>query len=162
MTIKNGMVVTLAYTLTDAEGDVIDKADAADPFVYMHGAHQIVPGLESQLEGLKVGAKKKVTVGASEGYGEVDPELQMHVKRTQFPAEMELEVGMQFEASGADGTDVLFTVLELVGDQVKIDGNHPLAGEILHFDVEVVSVREATAEEEQHGHAHGPDGHHHH
>jgi FKBP-type peptidyl-prolyl cis-trans isomerase SlyD len=160
--IKDQTIVKLAYTLTDGEGEVLDQADAKDPFEYLHGGSQIVPGLEKQLSGLTVGAKKKVTVAPVDGYGEIDPSLQMSVKRTQFPGDMQLEVGMQFEASSPDGHDVLFTILEIKGEEVTIDGNHPLAGETLHFDVEVLSVRAATAEEIEHGHAHGPDGHHHH
>jgi FKBP-type peptidyl-prolyl cis-trans isomerase SlyD len=159
--IANGKVVNLAYTLTDSEGEVLDQADANEPFAYMHGSAQIIPGLESALVGLKQGDKKKVTVEPANGYGELNPDLKLTVKRTQFPADAELETGMQFETQTPDGHSIVFTVEEIEGDTVTIDGNHPLAGETLTFDVEVLSVRDATKEELAHGHAHGGDGHHH-
>lgn len=161
MTVQDQKVVTLAYTLTDDAGAILDRADSKDPFVYLHGAGQIVPGLESALMGLKVGDEKRVTVQPEEGYGEIDSELKMIVKRTQFPKEAELEVGMQFEAGTPDGQGAIFTVEKLEGDQVHIDGNHPMAGKVLNFSVEVLDVRDPTEDELEHGHAHGPDGHHH-
>jgi FKBP-type peptidyl-prolyl cis-trans isomerase SlyD len=160
--IKNGKVVDLAYSLKNAEGEVLDKADQADPFTYLHGASQIVPGLESALEGLKVGDKKDVTVSPADGYGEINPELKLTVKRDQFPKDAQIEEGMQFETQTPDGQGIVFTIEAIEGDQVSIDGNHPLAGQSLHFAVEVLSMRDATEEEVSHGHAHGPDGHHHH
>lgn len=161
-TIQNGKIVQLAYSLTSTEGDVLDRADQKEPFVYLHGASQIVPGLESGLEGLKIGEKKKVTVAPEAGYGEVDPELKMAVKRTQFPENVQLEEGMQFESRTPDGHGMIFTVDSIEEDTVHIDGNHPLAGETLHFDVEVLGIRDATDEEKEHGHAHGPGGAHDH
>lgn len=158
-TISNGKVVDLLYSLKNDQGEVLDRADKDAPFQYLHGADQIVPGLENALEGLKVGDKKKVTVPPSEGYGDMNPDLKMSVSRAQFPGKVDLEAGMQFEANTPDGQGVVFTVEAIEGDQVKIDGNHPLAGQTLHFDVEVLSMREATEEELEHGHAHGPDGH---
>jgi FKBP-type peptidyl-prolyl cis-trans isomerase SlyD len=157
--IQNGKVIQLAYTLTNAAGDVLDRSDKADPFMYLHGAGQIVPGLETGLEGCKVGDKKKVVVPPGAGYGEVDPELKMSVKRTQFPPTVEMEAGMQFESRSPDGQGMIFTIESIEGDQVHIDGNHPLAGQTLHFDVEVLTVRDATEEEQEHGHAHGEGGH---
>ncbi len=160
--IAKDKVVELAYSLTDSEGEVLDQSDASDPFLYLHGAEQIVPGLENALAGLKVGDKKKVTVQPEEGYGEFNEDLRLTVKKAQFPSDAELEEGLEFETTLNDGTPAIFTVVEIEGDQVTVDGNHPLAGETLHFDVEVLSVRDATADELTHGHAHGPDGHHHH
>lgn len=159
--IKNGKVVDLSYSLKDRKGQVLDRADPGEPFTYLHGAGQIVPGLESALDGLKVGDKKAVTVSPGEGYGERRPELRIAVNRSEFPEDVQLEPGMQFEAHGPGGQPIVFTVEKLEGDKVHIDGNHPLAGETLHFEVEVLRVRDATKEEMQHGHAHGPDGHHH-
>ena len=159
--IAQGKVIELAYSLKDEEGEILDQSDSQDPFVYLHGADQIVPGLENALTGLKVGDKKQVTVQPGEGYGEFNPELRLTVKRAQFPADAELEEGVEFETTLQDGTPAIFTIVEIEGDQVTVDGNHPLAGEVLHFDVEVLSIREATADEVSHGHAHGPDGHHH-
>jgi FKBP-type peptidyl-prolyl cis-trans isomerase SlyD len=158
-TIKDGKVVDLSYALTNVKGELLDRADRDEPFTYLHGASQIVPGLESALNGLKTGDKKKVIVSAADGYGEIDNDLHLTVKRTQFPADVKIEPGMQFETRGPDGTGTIFTIQGVTGEQVTIDGNHPLAGEELHFDVEVLEIRDATAEEKEHGHAHGPDGH---
>jgi FKBP-type peptidyl-prolyl cis-trans isomerase SlyD len=158
-TISDGKVVDLSYALTNVKGELLDRADRDEPFTYLHGASQIVPGLESALNGLKTGDKKKVVVSAADGYGEIDNDLHLTVKRTQFPADVKIEPGMQFETRGPDGTGTIFTIQGVTGEQVTIDGNHPLAGEELHFDVEVLEIRDATAEEKEHGHAHGPDGH---
>lgn len=159
--IKAGKVVDLTYSLTNTKGKILDKAGTDEPFVYLHGAQQIVPGLEGALEGLAVGAKKKVTVSPEEGYGVHNPELKLVVNRSQFPAEMEVESGMRFRANSPDGHDLVFKVESVQGDQVHIDGNHELAGETLHFDVEVLAIRDATDEEKEHGHAHGAHGHDH-
>jgi FKBP-type peptidyl-prolyl cis-trans isomerase SlyD len=160
MTIRDGHVVNLAYTLKNSGGEVLDRATNDDPFTYLHGSQMIVPGLENALTGLALGAKKSVQVAPSEGYGEVDPSLRLTVTRAQFPAGMDIKPGMQFETQTPEGHSILFTVEGAEGDKISINGNHPLAGQTLHFEVEVLSVREATAEEKAHGHAHGPDGHH--
>lgn len=160
--IKAGKVVNLSYSLKNDQGETLDQADANDPFVYLHGSQQIVPGLENALEGLKIGDKKKVTVAPAEGYGELDNDLRLTVNRSQFPEGAQLQEGMQFETRSPDGHGLVFTVETIEGDKVHINGNHPLAGQTLHFDVEVLEMRDATEEEQSHGHAHGPDGHHHH
>jgi FKBP-type peptidyl-prolyl cis-trans isomerase SlyD len=157
--IQNGKVVDLSYELTNSKGEVLDKSTAKDPFTYLHGAEQIVEGLEAALLGLKVGDKKKVSVPPELGYGELNPELKLVVNRSQFPADAEIEQGMRFRANSPEGHDMVFAVEKIVGDEVHIDGNHELAGQTLNFDVEVLSMREATEEEKQHGHAHGPHGH---
>jgi FKBP-type peptidyl-prolyl cis-trans isomerase SlyD len=158
-TISDGKVVQLSYSLTNTKGELLDRADRNEPFTYLHGASQIVPGLEGALLGLKTGDTKKVKVAAADGYGEIDADLQLKVKRSQFPADVEIKPGMQFETRGPDGSGMIFTINGVTGDQVEIDGNHPLAGEELHFDVEVLEIRDATEEEKSHGHAHGPEGH---
>ena len=160
--IKNGKVVSLAYVLKDTAGQVLDQATAADPFLYIAGVGQIVPGLEGALMDLKVGDKKNVEVSPEDGYGEKNPGLELSVARTQFPADQKLEAGMQFQAQSPEGHGMVFTIIGIEGDQVKIDGNHPMAGQKLFFAVEVLDIRDATADEMAHGHAHGPDGHHHH
>ncbi len=157
--IQSGKVVDLVYSLKNSEGEILDESDAKDPFTYLHGSQQIVPGLESALEGLKVGDKKQVIVPPSEGYGIFNPKLKMQISRTQFPDNAELEEGMQFQVQAEDGQSLVFTVEGFEGDEVQINGNHPLADQTLHFDVEVLQIRDATAEEIEHGHAHGPDGH---
>ncbi len=159
--IADGKVVDLSYELTNEKGEVLDKSTAKDPFTYLHGAQQIVEGLETALLGLKVGDRKKVSVPPALGYGEHNPELKLVVNRSQFPAEAEIEQGMRFRANSPEGHDMVFVVDKITGDEVHIDGNHELAGQTLNFDVEVLGMRDATEEEKQHGHAHGPDGHDH-
>ena len=159
--IKQGTVVSMTYRLTNAQGEEIDRADRDEPFSYLHGAGQIVTGLEKALTGALVGTRKQVVVTPAEGYGEIEDRLKTAAKRNQFPPDAELEVGMRFAADDGSGQPIVFTVTELSGDDVTLDGNHPLAGETLHFDVEVIAIREATQEELAHGHAHGPEGHSH-
>lgn len=154
-------VVSIHYTLKDDQGTVIDSSQGGEPLQYLEGAGNIIPGLENELKSAATGDKKKVTVKASEGYGEKREDLVLSVDRKQFPADVNLKVGDRFRG-GPDDHSPIFTVMELSGDKVKIDGNHPLAGKALHFDVEVTEVRPATEEEVSHGHAHGPHGHHHH
>lgn len=157
--IKSGKVVNLSYSLSDAEGQILDRANLDDPFVYLHGASQIVPGLEQALEGMAPGEKKKISVEPSGGYGDRDPELKIIVQRTQFPAGAKIEAGMEFQTSSPDGHSIVFFVEKVEGEKVHLDGNHPLAGKTLHFDIEVLSVRDASKDELEHGHAHGPHGH---
>lgn len=155
--ITNGKVVDLSYSLKSSEGRLLDYADSRAPFTYLHGAHQIVPGLENALEGLKIGDKKQVVVAPEEGYGDYNSKLKLEVNRSQFPVDMEIEAGMQFEVETDEGESLLFTVESIEGEKIRVDGNHPLAGQTLHFDVEVLQIRDATAQELEHGHAHGPD-----
>lgn len=159
--ITQGKVVNLKYQLKNSKGKTLDESSAKDPFVYLHGGGQIVTGLEAALEGMKIGDKKSVVVAPEDGYGEIDPTLRLALKRTQFPADLELEAGMQFEAGAHEGEGLVFTIESISGEEVWVNGNHPLAGETLHFDVEVLAVRDATEEELSHGHAHGAGGHHH-
>lgn len=160
--ISKGKVVTLNYVLTNDQGEELDRADGNEPFIYLHGSHQIIPGLEVALEGSSVGKNLKVTVAPKDAYGEVDPSLRLQVERAKFPEPAALKVGMAFETEADDGEAILFRIVQVGLESVEIDGNHPLAGQTLHFDVKVEDVREATADELNHGHAHGPDGHHHH
>jgi FKBP-type peptidyl-prolyl cis-trans isomerase SlyD len=157
--ITKNTVVSLGYRLTNAEGKELDSASSSDPLSYLHGHKQIVPGLENALEGLLVGDKKEVSLSPEEGYGQVIPELRLKLPRTQFPEDMEITPGLQFEANLGDNHHV-FTIIGEDGDDVNIDGNHPLAGQALNFSVEVLGIRPATEEEIQHGHSH--DGHSHH
>jgi len=157
--ITKNTVVSLGYRLTNAEGEELDSASSSEPLSYLHGHQQIVPGLEKALEGMQVGDKKDVSLTPEEGYGEVNAGLRLQLPRTQFPKEMEIAPGLQFQASLGDRHHV-FTIIGEEGDDVKIDGNHPLAGQALNFSVEVLGIRPATEEEIQHGHSH--DGHSHH
>jgi FKBP-type peptidyl-prolyl cis-trans isomerase SlyD len=155
-------VISFHYTLKDKAGQQMDSSVGSDPMTYMEGSGQIIPGLESALKTLKVGDKKNVHVVAAEAYGEKDKELLFDVPLSQFPAGEKVEVGMKFRAGGPEEHSPVFTVVAVTAQAVSVDGNHPLAGQDLFFDVEVTEVRDATAEEIQHGHAHGPGGHHHH
>ena len=161
MTIAENKVVTLNYTLTDDEGTIIDKSDDGS-FLYLHGASNIIPGLENALTGKKAGEELKVTVAPEDGYGVRDDARKEDVPREMFPDDTEIEAGMQFHAEGPEGQMITVSVVEVTEDTVTIDGNHPLAGVQLNFDVKVVDVRDASAEELEHGHVHGPGGHHHH
>ncbi len=158
--VKKDAVVSLSYTLTNSDGQELDKSAPDKPFAYLHGNKQIVPGLENALEGMVVGDKKEVTVPPAEGYGELVPGLKMDIERSNFPKDVEIQPGMQFSAE-VSGNNQIFTVTGLEGDKVQVDGNHPLAGQTLNFDVEVVEIRDATKEELEHGHIHGPGGHNH-
>jgi FKBP-type peptidyl-prolyl cis-trans isomerase SlyD len=166
MKIGKGSVVSLQYKLDLGDGVVFDASEPGDPLVYIHGESQIVPGLERELLGLEAGAARQVTVSPEDGYGEVDLSAVQRVPRQAFPEGFEPTEGQALVAQGPDGQPLPFTVKavekSLEGEVVVVDFNHPLAGKTLHFDVTVVEVREATAEELEHGHVHGPDGHHHH
>jgi FKBP-type peptidyl-prolyl cis-trans isomerase SlyD len=160
MQITTGSVVVFDYTLTDDEGDIIDSSTGSEPLAYIQGEGQIVPGLEKAMEGKSAGDSFKVTVEAEEGYGEHDPENISVVSADKIEGGEELEEGMQLHTEGEFGEEtVLITKIE--GNEVTIDGNHPLAGLTLHFDVTIRDVRPATEEELEHGHVHGPGGHHH-
>lgn len=154
----NRHVVTFHYTLRDPSGRVLDTSAGGEPIVYLEGAGQIIDGLDEQLRGVAAGTKTRVQVPAVRAYGAHDPAQVQQVRRAQLPVTGELKVGDQFQA-GADRFAPVVTVVAIDGDRVTLDANHPLAGVDLTFDVEVVAVRPATAEEVQHGHAHGSDGH---
>jgi FKBP-type peptidyl-prolyl cis-trans isomerase SlyD len=159
--IKNNAVVEITYSLKNSEGEEIDSAGAGNPLQYLHGVGQIVPGLEKALDGLLIGSTKDVVVPPEEGYGDFDPQLKIKTENTMFPKDVEVKIGMEFTADLGDGKHQNFTVEKIEGNEVFINGNHPLAGKTLHFSIEVVSIRDATDDELQHGHAHGPGGHHH-
>lgn len=161
MQIANQKAVSIDYTLTNDAGEVIDSSAGGAPLVYLHGAGNIIPGLERALEGKQSGDRLQVAVEPEDAYGEYSAELVATLNRSMFEGVDELEVGMQFHASAPDGSMQIVTIRDLDGDAVIVDGNHPLAGQRLNFDVTVVSVRDANAEEIAHGHIHGEGGHHH-
>lgn len=153
--VKSGQVVSLAYALWLDDGDEIDSAEAGDPLVYLHGSGSIIPGLERELEGLKVGDKRDVTVEAADAYGEVDADAFEMVPYSAFPDDVELEEGLELQMiDNETGDQMLAFISELRDDGVVLDLNHPLAGETLSFAVEIVGIRPATSEELAHGHAH--------
>ncbi|MBX3065830.1 MAG: peptidylprolyl isomerase [Anaerolineae bacterium] len=152
--VKDGMVVSIAYTLRLANGELVDASPEDDPLEYLHGADNIVPGLEHELDGLKVGDKKEVEVAPADGYGEYDPEYVEVVDRADLPKDLMLTLGMTIAVTDEEGFLEEAIVREISKDQVKLDFNHPLAGQKLHFSVEVVGIREADEEELDHGHPH--------
>jgi FKBP-type peptidyl-prolyl cis-trans isomerase SlyD len=159
MTIAKDKVAVIDYTLTDDEGNTIDQSKNGE-FAYLHGASNIIPGLEKALEGKIGGYETQVTVAPAEGYGELDPNAIQRIPRNMFPEDMDIQPGMQFQAQSPEGAMAVLTVVETEDDTVVADSNHALAGKTLHFDVKVISVRDASAEELEHGHVHGPGGHH--
>ena len=161
MLIANQHVVAIDYTLSNDAGEVIDSSAGAEPLVYLHGAGNIIAGLEKALAGKAVGDELDVSIEPEEAYGEYSAELITNLGREMFEGVDELEVGMQFHASAPDGGMQIVTIRDIDGDQVTIDGNHPLAGQQLNFKVKVVSVRAASEEELAHGHVHGEGGHQH-
>lgn len=153
-------VVSFEYTLTNPMGEVLDSSKGRSPLAYLHGAGNIIPGLEQALEGKKAGDSFSVTVQPKEAYGERDEKQVQSVPRKQFSEMEPVEAGMQFEVRTEHGPRVL-TISEVREKEVDVDGNHPLAGVALTFAVEVISVRAASGEEQSHGHVHGEGGHHH-
>jgi FKBP-type peptidyl-prolyl cis-trans isomerase SlyD len=158
--VQKNSVVSIDYTLTDDEGEVLDTSKGQDPLSYLHGHGQIVPGLERALEGKAIGDSVKVVVEPKDGYGQRDQKRVMHVNRAKLPSDLDPEVGMQLAGQDDKGQVIPLWITQVSATEVTLDGNHPLAGQTLHFDVQIKDVRQATEEELHHGHAHGPGGHH--
>lgn len=158
MLIGPNTVVSIHYRLTNSAGEQIDASSEGSPMTYLHGAGNIIPGLERELAGKESGATLEVTVQPEDGYGERQSQLMQEVPRGAFPEGQEIEPGMRFSAQ-TEGGPVAVVVTDVTPEAVTVDANHPLAGEVLHFSVSVADVREATAEEISHGHVHGPEGH---
>jgi len=156
MQITSGKVVAIDYTLTDDKKQTLDTSEGGEPLTYLHGNDQIIFGLEKALNGKKAGDSFSVRIEPEEGYGVRDDSKLMTVPRSKVQGVPNLKEGMQLQA----GKQVV-TVTKIAGDEITLDGNHPLAGEVLNFDVTVRDVRAATEEEIAHGHVHGPGGHHH-
>ena len=155
MTIENQKAVTINYTLKDDQGEIIDQSSDGS-FCYLHGADNIIPGLENALTGKSKDEKFNLVIKPEDAYGEYNSAFTQVVEKSMFEQDQgdELQVGMQFNAQGEDGGMVMITISAIDGDKVTIDGNHPLAGITLHYDVHVVDVRDATEEELSHGHIH--------
>ena len=160
MQIEPNSVVTLHYTLKDNDGNIIDQSEDGS-FLYLHGAMNIIPGLENALTGKTVGEELSVSVSPEEGYGEKDPQRIQEVPKDMFENSTDIQVGMQFHAQSPDGNAVVVTVTEIKEESVVIDANHALAGVELNFDVKIIEVRAASEEEIEHGHVHGEHGHQH-
>lgn len=157
MQIAHNSVVAFHYKLTNDAGEVVDSSEGRDPLTYIHGAGNIIPGLEKQLEGRKAGDSLTARVEAAEAYGEKNPQMVQQVPTAAFQGVESIQPGMQFQAQTEQGP-LLVTVVDVDGDTVTVDGNHPLAGQALNFDVTIDTVREATEEELAHGHVHGAGG----
>jgi FKBP-type peptidyl-prolyl cis-trans isomerase SlyD len=161
MQIKKDKVVSIHYTLTDDSGKVLDSSAGRGPLHYIQGHGNLIPGLEEALEGKVKTDKFTASIPPEKGYGVKLDEMIHQISRSHFEEPDSIEVGMQFQAEMDHGMQHL-TVTAVDGDKVTLDGNHPLAGQTLHFDVDIIDVREANKEELAHGHVHGPEGHHHH
>ena len=160
MQVAKNKAVSIDYTLTGPNGDVLDSSKGRAPLVYLHGAGGIIPGLESALEGKAAGDHLVVDVAPENAYGPRDDKMIQSVPRDRFKGVADIQPGMQFQATTPTGPRVV-TVVGMDESSIKIDANHPLAGIPLKFDVTVVDVREASPEELSHGHIHGPGGHEH-
>jgi len=152
--IGDKLVVSMHYKLTDDDKNVLDSSEGAEPLTYLHGAGNLIPGLEAALVGKVEGDSLEVRVEAADAYGELRPELIQTVDKAAFQGVDSIEPGMAFEAQGPDGEAQRIIVKEVDGDQVTVDANHPLAGVVLNFDVQIITVRDASEEEVAHGHVH--------
>ncbi len=155
--IADNVVVSLDYTL-QVDGEVIDSSQEGEPIQFIQGHGQIIPGLESELYGMSVGEHKDVTISPENGYGTVDPENIADIPRSEFPDEIPLEPGVELEVQNQDGEVMDARIVLVDSENVRLDFNHPLAGKELHFSVDVIGLRQPTAEELTHGHVH--DNHH--
>ncbi|MDX1387723.1 MAG: peptidylprolyl isomerase [Acidobacteriota bacterium] len=154
MKVAKNHVVSMHYTLTGPDGNEIDSSSGSDPFSYLHGARNIVPGLEKALEGKSAGDEFQVELQPEDAYGPRTDELIQMVPRKMFQGADKVEVGQSFRSEGQDGSVRTIVVVDVDGDNVKVDANHPLAGMVLSFDIRVTDVREASTEEIEHGHVH--------
>ena len=153
--VEEGQVVAMEYTLK-VDGEVADTSEGREPLEYVHGAGNIIPGLEQELLGMEIGESKKVVVAAADAYGEEDEKAFMDVPRDQFPKEIPMEVGTELQVQNQAGQPMYARIVQVKDTSVRLDFNHPLAGKELHFSVKVVGVRDATQEEQEHGHVHKP------
>ena len=160
MSITRDQVVSIHYTLKNDAGEVLDHSADGEPLTYLHGHGNLIPGLERELAGKNAGDKLQVTIAPADAYGEYDPQLVQRVARRSLKGLADIRIGMRLQAQSGHGARAV-TVTQIAGDMVTLDGNHPLAGNTLHFEVEVAEVRAATEAELSHGHVHGPGGHHH-
>ncbi len=159
MTVTKDRVVSINYTLTDDEGQVLDSSEGREPLSYIQGVGAIIPGLEQALEGREQGENVSVSLSPEDAYGDYNEELIVNVPKERFPEPEQLEVGGQVQAQTADGGVQILTVAEIGNEEVTLDANHPLAGQGLHFEVSIEQVRDATEEELDHGHVHDGSDH---
>jgi len=161
MKVGNRKVVGIEYTLKNNQGEVLDSNKGEELLHYIQGLGNIVPGLEKAMEGKSIGDTFEVEIKAAEGYGLHDPNLIRRIPRGKMKSLADVKVGAMLQSRGPEGEQI-FTVTEVTDTEVQLDGNHPMAGQDLFFAIRVAEIRDATEEEVSHGHAHGPEGHHHH
>ncbi len=154
MKVEKDKVVSINYTLKNDDGEVLDSSEGREPLAYLHGQGNLIPGLETELEGRTEGDTFHAEIEPTDAYGEYNDALIADVPKDRFTGVEDINVGMEFQAQTSDGGSQIVRVTEVNDDSVKVDANHPLAGEKLHFDVTVAGVREATEEEIDHGHVH--------
>lgn len=152
MKISKHSIVSIHYELTNDSGETLDSSEGQDPLTYLHGTGSLIPGLERELEGKQVGDDLTAVITPADGYGEQDDTLIRDIPRSAFGDVDDLSPGMQFQGGGEGEAPQVFTITKITGDQVTVDGNHPLAGMTLKFDVSIESIRDATSEELDHGH----------
>ena len=161
MPLKSNQVVTMNFTLKDDSGNVLDSTKENDSFSFISGANQVLPKLEEKIGEMLIGSKKDVVLAPEDGYGVYQQEAVRTIKKSEFPEDVELDKGMGFLAKSPQGKDVQFFIKEIEGEKITVDFNHPLAGKTLHFNLELLNLRDATPEELNHGHVHDAGGHHH-
>ncbi len=160
MKVAENAVVVIDYTLTDNDGEVIDSSEGAGPLAYLQGMGNIIPGLEAALLDKEAGDNVKASIEPKDAYGERVEDMKQEVPKELFGGIDNIELGMQFQSETDDGP-VMVTVVAMGEEMITVDGNHPLAGVHLNFDVTIREVREASKEELEHGHVHGEGGHQH-
>ena len=156
--VQDGQVVLMEYTLR-VDGEILDSSSGHEPLEFLQGAGNIIPGLEDELYGMAVGESKLVIVQPEDGYGVIDAEAFVEVPREQFPSNIPMEEGIEIQVTDENGTPMNARIDSVSDDSVTLDFNHPLAGKDLHFDAKIVGLRDATDEENEHGHAHGAHSH---
>ena len=157
--VASDQVVSLDYSLT-VDGEIVDSTEGQEPLEYLHGHNNIIPGLESQLEGLSIGDKKTIVVLPADGYGAFDPRLVVNVPRQDIPEDIPVQVGTELQVRNEEGELSYAMITKVEGENVQMDLNHPLAGKELHFEIRIAGLRQPTEEELAHGHVHS-HGHHH-
>jgi FKBP-type peptidyl-prolyl cis-trans isomerase SlyD len=161
MPLKSNQVITINFILKDTDGNIIEETTKENPFSFISGGSQILPKLEENIGEMLIGSKRTVTLSPEDAYGIYDDGAIQQVTRSEFPEDTEIEEGMTFIADSPDGHQMPFVIKSVEGENIKIDFNHPLAGQSLTFDLELLNLRDATIEELSHGHVHGAGGHHH-
>ncbi len=159
MTVINNKVVEIHYVLKDKDGELLDSSEGQKPLAYIHGIGNIIPGLEQKLEGKKIGDKVNAIIAPADGYGIREEKLVHKIPMSNFKDKSQVKLDAQFRVEMEDGPRIA-TITQIEEEEVTVDMNHPLAGEELHFDVEVMTIRDATEEEISHGHVHNGDHHH--